>query len=113
MMPRFLLISLSIAAILGEATIHKRRERLGKMTSGLGLDGAYDATLSRIKGQSKGKSALGVAALMWISQSEHPMHVGELCEALGVEIGSRDINHDNIPSEKNLISLLLRACHGG
>jgi len=107
MMPRFLLISLSIAAILGEATIHKRRERQGKMTSGLGLDGAYDATLSRIKGQSKGKSALGVAALMWISQSEHPMHVGELCEALGVEIGSRDINHDNIPSEKTLLASCL------
>jgi len=107
MVPRFLLVSLSIAAILGEATIHKRRERLGKMTSGLGLDGAYDATLSRIKGQGKGKSALGVAALMWIFHSEHPMHVGELREALGVEVGSREINYDNIPSEKTLLASCL------
>ena len=107
MVPRFLLVSLSIATILGEATIHKRRERLDEIASGLGLDSAYDATLSRIKGQGKGKSALGMAALMWISRSERPMHIGELCEALGVEVGSRDINHDNIPSEKTLLASCL------
>ena len=107
MVPRFLLISLSIAAILGEATIHKRRERLDEMTNGLGLDSAYDATLGRIKGQGKGKSALGMAALMWISYSERPMKIGELCEALGVEVGSRDINYDDIPSEKTLLASCL------
>jgi len=107
MVPRFLLVSLSIAAILGEATIHQRRERLDEVTSGLGLDSAYDATLGRIKGQGKGKSALGMAALMWISHSEHPMNIGELCEALGVEVGSRDMNYDNIPSEKTLLASCL------
>ena len=75
-MGRFLLISLSIDAILDEATISKRRERLDLMTSGLGLDGAYDATLDRIKVQGKGNSTLGMAALMWISFSERPMHLG-------------------------------------
>jgi len=104
---RFLLISLSIAAILDEAKIRKRRERLDLMTSGLGLDGAYDATLDRIKGQSKGKSALGMAALMWISHSERPMHIGELRHALAVEIGSRDMDFDNISSEKTLLTLCL------
>ena len=107
MVPRFLLVSLSIAAILGEATIHQRRERLDEVTSGLGLDSAYDATLGRIKGQGKGKSALGMAALMWISHSERPMNIGELCEALGVKVGSRDMNYDNIPSEKTLLASCL------
>ena len=106
-MARFLLISLSIDAILSEATIRKRRERLDLMTSGLGLDGAYDATLKRIKGQSEGKSTLGMAALMWISFSERPMHIGELCESLAVEIGSRDMDYDNIPSEKKLLTSCL------
>ena len=106
-MSRFLLVSLTIAAILDEATIRKRRERLDLMTSGLGLDGAYDATLDRIKGQGKGKSALGMAALMWISRTERPMHIGELCDALGVEIGSRDMDSDNIPSEKTLLASCL------
>jgi len=104
---RFLLISLTIDAILSEATIRKRRERLDLMTSGLGLDGAYDATLDRIRGQSKGKSALGMTALMWISCSERPMHIWELCDALAVEIGSRDMDYDNIPSEKTLLASCL------
>ena len=108
MVPRFLLVSLSIAAILGEATIHKRREKLNTMTNGLGLDGAYDATLDRIKGQGKGKSTLAMAALMWISCSERPMNIGELCEALAVEIGSRDMECDNIPAE----NILLASCLG-
>ena len=107
MVSRFLLVSLSIAAILGEATIHKRRERLNIMTSGLSLDGAYDATLQRIKGQSRGKSALGMAALVWISRSERPMRTGELCDALAVEIGSRCMERDNIPSEQTLLASCL------
>ena len=72
-----------------------------------GLDGAYDATLDRIKGQGKGKSALGMAALMWISRSERPMHIGELCDALAIEIGSRGMDCDNIPSEKTLLGSCL------
>ena len=108
---RFLLVSLTIATILGETTIHLRQERLDIMTNGVGLDGAYDATLDRIKGQSKGRSTLAMAALMWISRSKRPMRVGELCEALAVKIGSRDMECDNIPSEKNIIRLLHGTCH--
>ena len=67
---------MSIAAILDEATIRKKRERL--MAIGLGLGGAYDATLDRIKGWVKGKSGPGMAALMWISRSGCPMHIGDL-----------------------------------
>ena len=104
---RFLLVYLTIAAILGEATIYLRRQRLDIMTNGLGLDGAYDATLDRIKGQGKGKSVLAMSALMWISRSERPMRVGELCDALAVKIGSRDMECDNIPSEKTLLASCL------
>ena len=106
-MARFLLISLSVDAILDETTIGKRRERLELMTSGLGLDGAYDATLDRIKGQGKGKSTLGISALMWISCSERPMHIRELCDALAVELGSRDMDYDSIPSKQTLLASCL------
>ena len=91
MVPRFLLVSLSIAAILGETTIYKRRKRPDIMTSGLGLDSTYDATLDRIKGQGGDKSALAIAALMWISCSERPMRIRELCDPLAVEFGSRHL----------------------
>ena len=78
------------------------------MTNDWGLEGAYGATLSRIKGQEKEESRLGVAALMWISNSGRPLKVDELCHALAVEIGSADLHDDNVPS----LSTLLAYCKG-
>ena len=105
--PRFLLVSLTIAAILDETTIHQRREQLKRMTSGRGLGDAYRVTLDRIKAQNRGESRLGMAALMWISRSGRPMRVDELCHALGVQIGSTAPNLDNIPSIKRLLASCL------
>ena len=104
----FLLVSLNIDAVLQETTIHRRRQRLRAMTDGLGLGDAYGATLGRIKGQSGEKTRLGMAALMWISHAERPLRADELYHALAVEIGSPDLNIDNIPS----INTLLTCCQG-
>ena len=105
---RFLLVSLNIDAVLQETTIHRRRQKLSAMTDGLGLGGAYDATLGRIKGQGGEKARLGMAALMWISHAERPLKVHELRHALAVEIGSLNLNIDNVPS----IGTLLASCQG-
>jgi len=78
------------------------------MTDGLGLGDAYSATLGRIKGQSGEKARLGMAALMWILHAERPLKSDELRCALAVEIGSANINADNIPS----IGTLLACCQG-
>jgi len=106
--PSFLLVSLSIGAILQETTIHRRRQKLRAMTDGLGLGDAYGATLGRIKGQGGEKARVGMATLMWISYSERPLKVDELCHALAVEIGSPNLNTDNVPS----IGTLLTCCQG-
>ena len=105
---RFLLASLNVEAILQETTIHRRREKLGTMTGGLSLGDAYDATIERIKAQKGDRARLGMAALMWISHSERPLNVDEICHALAVEIGSTDINIDNVPS----IRTVLGCCQG-
>ena len=105
--PRFLLVSLNITAILDETTIYDRREQLKRMTSGRGLNEAYGLALERIKRQTVGKSKLGMAALMWISRSERPMSPEELCDALGVQIGSTDYNLDSIPSMQTLLASCL------
>ena len=105
---RFLLVSLNIDAILEETTIHRRRQKLGAMTDGLGLGDAYGATLGRIKRQGGEKARLGMATLMWISHSERPLKTSELCHALAVEIGSLNLNTDNVPS----INTLLACCQG-
>ena len=45
---------------------------------------------------------------MWISYSERPLKVEEICHALAVEIGSSDINANNVPS----IRTVLVCCQG-
>jgi len=105
---RFLLASLSIDGILQESTVYRRRERLSKITDGPGPGDVYDATIERIKAQHGNKSRLGMRALMWISHAERPLEEDELCYALGIELGSRDFNADNIPS----IQTLIGCCEG-
>ena len=93
---RFLLVSLNIEAILQETTLYRRREKLDSMTNGLGLGDAYDATIRQIKAQKEGRARLGMATLMWISHSEGPLKVDEICHALAVKVGSNDHDHDKI-----------------
>jgi len=103
----FLLVSLNIEAILGEITLHQRRKKLDEMTKGKGLGDAYAATLSRMKAQQRSRSKLGMEVLMWISHSERPLHVDELCHALGVEEGSMNLNTRNIPAIETLLTCTL------
>jgi len=75
---------------------------------GLGLGDAYGATLGRIKRQGGEKARLGMAALMWISYAERPLKVDELRHVLAVEIGSPNLNAENVPST----GTLLACCQG-
>ena len=105
---RFLLASLNIDVILQEITTHRRRQKLRAITDGLGLGSAYGETLGRIKRQGGAKERLGMAALMWISYSERPLKIVELCHALAVEIGSPNLNAEDVPS----MGALLVCCQG-
>jgi len=78
------------------------------MAGGLGLGDAYDATIQRIKAQQGDRSRLGMTAIMWISHSQRPLSVDEICHALAVELGSTDINTNNMPS----IRTVLACCQG-
>jgi len=44
---------------------------------------------------------------MWVSHSERPLRVDELCHALGVEEGSSDLNIRNIPRIETLLTCSL------
>jgi len=107
-MIRFRLVSLKIQAILRESTIYRRRARLSKIGDGLELRDVYGATMERIKAQDDGKSRLAMAALMWVSHAARPLQTDELCNALAVELGSKNFNAGNAPS----ISTLLGWCQG-
>jgi len=93
-------------AILREQKISARRDRLRTMMSSSG--GVYDRMLSRVKAQDETKEKVGMAALMWVSHSERPLRVDELCYALAVEIGAADLDPENVPS----IRALLNCCQG-
>ena len=104
---RFLLISLTMDAILGETTAYGRRKKLEAITQGLDLKDVYGTTLERIKEQGGEKARLGMRALMWISHSERILRLDELLQALAVEIGSTDLNAERIPSVEALLSCCL------
>jgi len=78
------------------------------MISSPGLGEAYDATIRRIKAQEGDRARLGMAALMWISHSLRPLEGGEICHALAVEIGSTEIN----PNDMSQIQTVLSCCRG-
>ena len=101
---RFLLVSLGIETILGETTIRRRRAKLKQMSSGQDVGEVYNATLERIKAQKKDRARLGMEAIMWIAYSLRPLSPDELCQALGVEIGSTDLDNDNSPSIRTILN---------
>ena len=94
-------------AVLGRATRCQRRRTLLKMTNGFCLDDAYGATLVRIKEQGGGRDELGVRVLMWVLCSERPLKAEELCLALGVEAGTTDLDVENVPTTRTLMSCTL------
>ena len=104
--PSFLLVSLNMDAILGEITLTRRRKKLEEITTGDGLGGAYTETLSRIQAQPGSRSKLSMDVLMWVSHAKRPLHVHELCHALGVE-GSIDLDIRNIPAIGTLLECSL------
>ena len=78
------------------------------MARGNGLSDAYTATITRLKAQKGNKLGLGLQALMWVLCSERPLRAEELCHALGVEIGSTELDPKNIPT----LRILLSSCLG-
>ena len=94
-------------AVLNDTTVHQRRKTLHKMTSGFGLDDAYSTTLDRIRALRGNRAKLGMETLMWVSCSERPLKVEELCHALAVEAGTKDLNAQNVPSLRTLLGCTL------
>ena len=81
--------------------------RLEEVGRGNGLSDAYTTTLTRLKAQTRYKSILGLKVLMWVLHSERPLRAQELCHALGVEIGSTDLDPENIPALRTLLASCL------
>ena len=77
------------------------------MARGNGLSDAYTATLTRLRAQKGNRAVLGLKALMWVVHSERPIRAEELCHALGVKIGSTDLDRENVPPVRTLLASCL------
>ncbi|RPA89313.1 hypothetical protein L873DRAFT_680148, partial [Choiromyces venosus 120613-1] len=101
---KFLLVSLTIEAILGETTIHLRKEKLKLMTNCRDVGDVYTATLDRIKIQKNGRAMLRLEAFMWISHSERRLRPEEQRQGLGVQPGLENLNNENQPTIRTILS---------
>jgi len=61
----------------------------------------------RIKAHKGYKSVHGLKALMWVLYSTRPLEAEELCHALGVQIGTTDLDPENVPALRTVISACL------
>ena len=77
------------------------------MERGNGLGDAYTATLARLKAQARNESMLGLNVLMWVLYSQRPLRTEELRHALGVEIGSADLDSDNVAALRRVLASCL------
>ena len=77
-------------------------------TTGVDLESVYTQTLERIQEQKGDRSRLGMEVLMWISHAKRPLSIGELCFALAVEVGTTNLNPENICPQ----DIVLRSCLG-
>ena len=103
-----MLVALNIEAILGETSLTRRKIILQKVaTTGVDLDSVYSQTLQRIKEQKGDRSRLGMEVLMWVSYTERPLQIDELCHALAVDMQSTDLDSEKIPPQDTVLASCL------
>ncbi|KAF2497866.1 ankyrin repeat protein, partial [Lophium mytilinum] len=69
------------------------------------LNEAYDAAIDRIERQQSGDRESARAVLSWIIYAERQLTARELCHALAVEPGDKELDPDNIPDIEDLVSV--------
>lgn len=72
------------------------------------LEKAYEQAMDRITSQMPGLQVLGKKTLAWITCAKRKLTTSELQHALAVEIGSTELDQDNLPDVEDMVS----ACAG-
>lgn len=69
------------------------------------LDKAYDEAVKIIEGQLSGEAELAKRVLSWITYAKRQLTTEELSYALSVEVGTPELDEDNIPDIEDMISV--------
>ncbi|KAF8179983.1 ankyrin repeat-containing domain protein [Mycena galopus ATCC 62051] len=102
----FLLAKLHTESLAAKTTIRLVRDNLENLPKD--LDDAYKDTMDRIHQQRMGDWELAIAALIWVANTQWVLTVAELCEALAVKPGAKNLNPDDCLE----ISIILDVCAG-
>ena len=103
---RFLLARLYVDLLLDKRTKTKVLSTLGTISrESEAIDKAYENAIERIKGQSPNDRALATNILSWIIHSRRPLTTEELCHALAVESGDKDLDLNNILDIEDIVSV--------
>lgn len=108
---RFLLAQLHLESLLGTTTVKSVRKALARLPTGsdkMVYDRAYKDAMDRIRGQMPDQKDLALQALSWITCAKRPLTSLELRHALAIEEGETQLDEDNIPE----IKIILTACAG-
>ncbi|KAJ7776715.1 ankyrin repeat-containing domain protein [Mycena olivaceomarginata] len=72
------------------------------------LDHTYENTMNRIDAQPSGDRKIARSALTWVVNAQKPLTILELCMALAIEPGSKELDNDNMTD----IGIILSVCAG-
>jgi ankyrin repeat protein len=103
---RFLLAQLHVRSLVGQRTKAKVVSALENLSKGPeALQEAYGEAILRIDNQPQGDRILAKNVLSWISYAQTPLTTGELCHALAVEPGDKELDLDDIPDIYEIVSV--------
>ncbi|TVY81967.1 Ankyrin-1 [Lachnellula suecica] len=105
----FLLAQLHLDSLKGKRSPKTLRASLKTLATGSrAYDDAYNGAMDRIEGQLADQADLAKQALSWIVCARTTLTTIELQHALAVEVGTCDLDLENLPSIEDIVS----ACAG-
>lgn len=103
---RFLLAQLHLNSLIGKRSPKAVRAALEKLPKGSeAYNQAYRQTMERIEKQGEDPCELAKQVLSWITYAKRPMTALELQHALTVEIGESELDEENTPDIKDMVSV--------
>ena len=69
------------------------------------LDGSFEQTMERIKGQGKDYSELAMRVLLWVSNTVRPLSPVELQYAIAVQPGMTELDDEDFDEQDLMVSV--------
>ena len=103
---RFILARLHLVSLWDKVTKAQIIRTLNNLSRGPeALEEAYKEAFKRIDDQPLGLKTLAKSVLSWLSYARRPMTVPELCHALAVEVGDKELDPNNVPDIGDITSV--------